>query len=238
MKKRSTSQINFDNATDAEQARELETLSTASLSGALGLPVISSRDWQREREKRLHQICSRIKARLANGQSLNKACRVFSRRWSGKPFKSDPSRRYALNVSSVYRHYRAWLRAGELPSAFRLKFFPTSRRIPATVLVRFVELCAKQEFPSFRAAHQAFCRRGGNSGPGRCNGHRLKLGYHSLYWNLPKSCFAEFKHCWKTIRQAQRKIAELRFGLIAEIRARVPDRPPRRRVKREVDFQI
>ena len=203
-----------------------------------GLPGISCSAWQRERAKRLHRICKRIKARVAAGQSINKACRAFSRKWSGKPLRSDPARHYALNVSSLYRHFKKWRLMGESPACFTLNYFPTNRRIPASVLVRFVEFCTKQEFNSFRAAWLGFCRRGRNAGPDRANGKKLKLGYHSLYWNLPKGCFAAFKRCWKSIRQSQRQIQVLRIKYTAEIRAHVPDRLPRRRVKKEIDFQI
>ena len=236
MKQPSTRQSDFGK--DAEQAREPQTLSPARLAGGLGLRDISSRKWQQERERRLHRICSFIKVRLAKGQSLNKACKVFSRRWCGKSFKSDPTRHYAFKVSSVYRHYRAWLGAGEVPAAFRLRYFPTNRRIPAPALVRFIESCANREWLSFRAAWEAFCRLGGNHGPGRVKGRRLKLGYDSLRRNLPKGCFAKFKRCWKAIRQARQEIAELRLRLISEIRERVPDPLPRHRVNRQLDWQI
>ena len=127
---------------------------------------------------------------------------------------------------------------GESPSVFRLNYVANNQRIPATILVRFVELCAKQEFNSFREAWETFCRRGGNAGPGRVNGKKLKLGYHALHWNLPTGCFAEFKRRWKTIRKAQRQIGMLRINYTAEIRAHVPDHLPRRRTKRGLDFQI
>lgn len=223
----------------AVQARDARNSSPADRPGrATGLPGISSTRWQRERAKRLHRICKRIKARVAAGQSLHEAIRTFSRRWNGKALKCDPSRRYALSVARLYQHYRRWRLMGESPACFTLNYFPTNRRIPASVLVRFVEFCTKQEFNSFRAAWSAFCRRGRNAGPGRVNGKKLKLGYHSLYWNLPKGCFAAFKRCWKSIRQSQRQIQVLRIKYTAEIRAHVPDRLPRRRVKQQPDWQI
>ncbi|HEV2454660.1 MAG TPA: hypothetical protein VGY98_10380, partial [Verrucomicrobiae bacterium] len=101
-----------------------------------------------------------------------------------------------------------------------------------------VELCANQDFASFTAAWKHFCSRRGNFGPDHVNGRRLSLSRYSLERHLPPGCFAEFKRLWKTIRQAQRQIQLLRFNCTAEIRAHVPDRLPRQRVKRETDFQI
>jgi hypothetical protein len=222
--------------TDAEQARDL---APAHPSGGFDAPGLSSTSgWQRERALTLHRVCQRIQVRVEKGQSLNKACRFFSNRWNGKCFRSAPMRSYALNVSSVYRHFRRWRLGGEVPSALLLRFRPATRRIPAPVLVRFIELCAKLEFASFRAAWETFCRRRGNAGPGRVNGRKLKLGFHALYWNCPKGSFAEFKRCWKIIRQAQLQIQVLRIKYTTEIRASVPDRLPRRRSKKELTFEI
>lgn len=189
--------------------------------------------WQIEREQTLHRICQHIKARIARGQSRFKAVKIFSRRRNGRPLKSDPARKCAISGGTLSRHYRTWLRAGETPSAFRLRFFPNARRIPAPVLVRFVNFIADRDFPSLRAAWETFCKRGGNYGPGRVRGRRLNLGYHSLRWNLPRGCFRELKRCRTVLRQTQQEIAVLRERTIADIRARVPDRLPRR-----IDFQI
>lgn len=181
--------------------------------------------WQIERSTRLHRVCLFIKSRTAKGQSISKAVRTFSRRWNGKPLNADASRHYALSEKTLYRLYLKWRRGGETASALKLNYASARRRIPALVLVRFIELCAAREFPSFRAAWKAFYQRWGKRAP----------GYHSLRWNLPKGCFAQFKSCWKSIRQAQDRIQFLRFQYTAEIRARVPDRLPRRRGP---DFQI
>ena len=232
MKKPST-QSNFEQtATDAEPARSPQFGSEPGPSGGSDLASISTSPWQRERALTLHRICQRIQARIAKGQSRSKAIRTFSRRWNGKPFKVNSARRYALSAGRLYQHYRKWRLTGENPSAFRLHYFPSNRRIPAPVLVRFVELCASREFPSLRAAWQMFCRRG----PG--NVRNPKLGYHSLRWNLPRAGFAALKGQWKTLRQAERQIQMLRLEYTAKIRASVPERLPRRRTKREADFQI
>ena len=188
--------------------------------------------WQHERAARLHFICQLIKQRVAKGHALLKAIRIFSRRWNHKSFRSDPRHRFALSVSTLYRHWRSWRLAGEVRSAFRLNYF-SRRYIPAPVLVRFVELCARQKFPSLGAACRAFCRRRGNHGPGR-----VKLGYAALCWNLPRGSFAELKRQQKAVSQARRQIEILRLKFTAAIRARVPDRLPRQRMKPEGDFQI
>jgi hypothetical protein len=236
--KRSNSQFSFGKATTDSERSRVVAVSAPSRSGAFGLGHNLQSAWLRERALRLHIICGLIQERVSAGQSLNKACQVFSKRWTSKHFHCDPTRRYALSRASMYRHYRAWLRGGETPSAFQLKYFSTNRRIPARVLVRFIELCAKLEFASFRSAWETFCRRGGNAGPGRVKGRRLKLSYHALYRNCPKSCFTTFKKLWQIIQRAHQQIQMARLKYTAEIRAHVPDRLPSRRAKREIDFQI
>jgi hypothetical protein len=192
------------------------------------MDLVQKSQWQSERAARLHRICQLIQKRVAKGQPLLRAIRTFSRRWNGLPFRTDPSHRYALNVSTLYRHWRKWRLFGETPAAFRLHYFSAARRIPAPVLVRFVDLVSKQEFPSLRAGWRALCG----------NGQKPKLGYHSLYWNLPRGSFSEFKRCWKVIRNARLQIGMLRVKYTAEIRARVPDRLPRRRAVAERAFDI
>jgi hypothetical protein len=184
--------------------------------------------WKSERAARLHRICQLIQVRVAKGQPLCRVIKIFSRRWHHKSFRTDPSHRYALSISTLDRYYRKWRLFGENPAAFQLNYSSTARRIPAPVLVRFVELVSKQEFPSFRAAWRAFCG----------NGQKPKLGYHSLYWNLPRGSFSEFKRCWKVIRKARLQIGMLRIKYTAEIRAHVPDHLPRRRVGAEGNFEI
>lgn len=189
--------------------------------------------WQIERAKILHRICRRIQSRKTAGNSIRKTVKRISRHWNGKPLKCDPARRLALAPATLYYLYRTWRLCGETPNALFLKYGPGNRRLPARVVIRFVNFCADRDFPSFKAAWLAFCQRGGNAGPGRVNGKALSLGYDALAWNLPKGCFRVFKGCWKAIRDAEKEISRHRLTCIAQIMARIPAR-----VQRPINFEI
>lgn len=118
MNKPSKKQTDF--GMDSEPARKpVPFTQDPGRPGGFDLGSISQ--WQRERAMRLHRICQFIQARVVKGQSLNKACQRFSKRWNGKSLRSDPTRRYALNVSSLHRHFRRWELGGEMAAVFRLR---------------------------------------------------------------------------------------------------------------------
>jgi hypothetical protein len=178
--------------------------------------------WQIERAKIFQRFCRQIQSQKAIGNSINKTAKRISRRWNGKPLKGHPSRRLAVSPATLFKYYRVWWLSGESFDSLFLKFVPSNRRLPAAVVIRFVNLCANRDFPSFKAAYLAFCQRGGNSGPGRVNGKRLVFGFDALKWSLPRGFWSEIKRHWQAIRLAEREIARLRLSATAHILAHVP----------------
>jgi hypothetical protein len=168
---------------------------------------------------------------LAQGRGLIKSARRVARRYHGRSLKCDPDRRIALKPGTLLRIYHRWKRGGGIPAALYLGYVAGRRYIDGALLVRFINFAASHAWPSFKAAHKAFCERGGNHGPGRMSGRKLDLKYDALRWNLPRGCFAQLQREYKAIGRARRKIASLRAGFIAEIGRRVPARLPRRQPK-------
>lgn len=189
--------------------------------------------WQIARAKIFLRFCRQIQSRKTLGDSINTTAKRICRRWNGKTLKCDPSRRLSVSPATLFKHYRAWRLSGENFDSLFLKYVASNRRLPAAVVVRFVNFCADRDFPSFKAAWLAFCRRGGNAGPGRVNGKPLALGYDALAWNLPKGFWIGIKRNWETIRQAEREIALLRIETIAEVIRRMPAK-----VRKNPTFEI
>lgn len=188
------------------------------------------KDWQSERAILLHRACQSIKAAVQRGGQISKAISKTAARLDGKAFQSDPSRKLRLKASTLFQKFRTWRLCGQSKDAFKLNYFPTSRRIPASVLIRFVNFAAASEFQSCKAAWRAFCQRRGNAGPGK-----VQLGYDALMWNLPRGFWRKVKAAHQTKRQAEQTINMTRLAAIVEIQRRVPDKLPRRK---PADFQI
>jgi hypothetical protein len=106
------------------------------------------------------------------------------------------------------------------------------------LLIRFLEFCASKRLRSLKAAWQEFSARPGVFARGRRAARPPQITYGVLRYHLNACRFYEFQAQLKTIESAQMVLAALRVQSVAEIRARLPDRAPRRRVKRENDFQI
>jgi hypothetical protein len=191
--------------------------------------------WQTERSENLHRICKRVQARIGRGEKMKRAIRLFSRRWNGKPLKTDPARTFALSPGTLDRLYRAWRLGGETVDAFKLNYYPGRRGVSAAVLIRFVNFAASHPFPSFRAAWEAFCKRGRAAGPGRVRQEPLKLGLDALWWNLPRGFWRDLKRSHRALAAAEFEKHQLRLKTIAEIEAKSPARLPR---QKPGDFRI
>jgi len=194
--------------------------------------------WQAERAALLHRACKSVQARINRGQKISKAIRCVAKRLKLRQFRSDPKRRLALTEKTLRRHFKTWQRGGEVPAAFKLNYHSRRPSVPATLLVRFAEFCACQKLASLKSAWNKFCQRGGSFGRGRHAGKPLKVSYGQLRYNFPAADFYLLQGELKAIQALQTKLAQLRLEIVADIRRRLPDRPPRRRVKRETDFQI
>jgi len=194
--------------------------------------------WQAERAALLHRACNSIQMRINHGERNRKAFRRVAKYLTGRAFKCDPNRRLVLAESTLRSHFRKWKRGGEVPAAFKLNYYVRRPSIPAPVFVRFAEFCASQPLPSVKAAWEKFCRRGGSFGRGQHAGKRLKISYNQLRYNFPAADFYLMQTEIRARAESEIKQAQLLSKIIAEIRERLPDRPLRRRVKRETDFQI
>ncbi len=195
-----------------------------------------SDDWQIERAAILHRACQGIRAAVSSGKGIQRKICQVSRRLNGRPFKCDPSRRLFLSATTMRRVWDAWRRGGEVPAARRLQYRVRRPRISAALLIRFANFCSGVPLPSVKDAWQRFAARGGNFGRGRHAGNRLKITYGQICYHFPASVFYRMQYHLKTIRAEQSALGQLRMNTIADIRNRVPDRPPR--VKRGNTFDI
>lgn len=235
--KPSKSQKTFDK--EAEQARDAHlALSPAHHSGGFDAPDHSQNDWQHQREQILHRACQGVQTRIEHGEKPRKAFRRVSRNCDGRRYKCDPKRRLALAESTLRAHYRKWRKSGEVPAAFRLHYRPRRLVFTAPVLIRFLNFIVENPQRSRRQAWRKFARLGGNFGSGRRAGKPLKISVSQLCYNFPASWFSQIRTEQKVIGLAQKNIVAIRLTCIAKIRERFPDRPPRRRVKREITFEI
>jgi hypothetical protein len=194
--------------------------------------------WQAERANKLHRACNSVQTRLNHGERKRKAFRRVAKYHNGRAFKCNPKRHLSLSEQTLRRAFAKWKRGGEVPSAFRFRYQPRRPTIPAPVLVRFAGFCASIPMPSVRAAWQKFSARGGAFGRGQHASKPLKISYGQLCYHFPATDFYLMQGELKAIQAAQMKLAQLRFKAIADIRRRLPDRSPRRRVKKELNFQI
>lgn len=101
---------------------------------ALRAAKISKGGWQTERENLLLRLCRHMDARVKRGQPVAKAARKFSRKWNGRFYKSDSSRKIQMSASSLAAHYSRW-QVKEDPETFRLHYQgPTVKKIPSAFL--------------------------------------------------------------------------------------------------------
>ncbi len=194
--------------------------------------------WQTERSKKLQRHCLRIKSAVANGKPTQQTIRRVARSLNGSAYRCEPSRRLALSAKTLRRAWDKWKLGGEVPAAFKLNFNPHRRFIPAPVLVRFAEFCASHRQRSLSAAWRNFSARGGSHGRGRHARPPLKISFYLVSQYFPAAVFYQMQAELKAIAAAQIHLGQLKLKAIADIRARLPDRPPRQRLKRGNTFEI
>ncbi len=194
--------------------------------------------WQIERANKLHRACVSVQARLAHGERKRKAFRRVARYHNGRSFKCDPKRHLHFSEQTLRRAFARWKRGGEVAAAFRIHYQPRRPSITAPVLVRFAGFCASIPMPSMKSAWNKFSARGGSFGRGQHASKPLKISYGQLCYHFPTADFYLMQNELKAISAAQTKLAQLRFKVIADMRRRLPERPPRRREKKELEFHI
>jgi hypothetical protein len=136
------------------------------------------------------------------------------------------------------RLFRAWRRGGEVSSVFELKYTPRRSGFTSPLLLRFLRFLVEHPQPTFRAAWQKFSSRGGQYGPGRRRGKPLKISYYKIKYALGPWLFYEIREEQRALRAAAESLLQVRLLAEANIRARYPERPARRRPARGPDFQI
>jgi hypothetical protein len=194
--------------------------------------------WQIERAKKLHRACVSVQTRLAHGERKRKAFRRVAKYHNGRAFKCDPKRRLSLSEQTLRRTFARWKLDGEVLSAFWIQYKHRPSALTAPVLIRFIEFSARQQFPSMKSAWEKFSTRGGNFGCGRRSYKPVKFSYGMARYYFPAAKFSKLQEQLEKIDQAQNTLAWLRLEFQAEIITLLPERAPRRRVKKESDFQI
>ena len=188
--------------------------------------------WQAERANKLHRACHRIQNAIAGGEKITRVLRRVSRSYHRRALKSDPARRLQLTPPTLRRHFKSWNRNGQTPAALILKYRARPPYIPRPLLIRFEEFCASNRLPSVKVAWQKFSARKQNARQGQ------GISYGQVCYSFSAADFYLMQKQLKVIEAAQTKLDQLRFKAIADIVDRLPERPPRRRGKRELGFQI
>src|ERR1039458_8584455 len=194
--------------------------------------------WHRELANKLQSACKSVQTRISRGERKQKAFRRVAKYHDGRSFKGDPKRHLSLSEGTLRHLFAKWKRGGEVPSAFRFRYQPRRSAITAPVLIRFIDYSARQQFPSMKSAWQKFSTRGGNYGCGRRSNKPLKITYGMARYFFPAAKYSQLQEQLEKIDQAQDTLAGRRLDFQAEIITLLSARPPRRRVKKESDFQI
>lgn len=194
--------------------------------------------WQREREQLLKRVCLSVQKRIENGMGFLRAVQAAAKLFQGRQFKSDPSRKLRLSKKTLIRIFYAW-DGGMMPAAFRLKYVYGRQSVfTSQMLTRFIQFIIDRPQPSLAVAWRKFSELGGNWGPGRRGGKPLRPSYFQIRWALPTSLFYQIRAEQKAIAAARATLEKLQTEADATVRAKYPERPPRKRMRRQPDFQI
>jgi len=138
-----------------------------------GAPLFSSiPPWQRERARRVQDICRRLDARVQRGEKLSPVTRRFARRWLGKTYASDPGRPVRFSAARIRSLYYQWRASDRSAAAILLHYKQPNRKLPADLVLAFVRVCLSDEsIRSLAAGHAKL-----NQPPGSAS---------SLYHALP-----------------------------------------------------
>jgi hypothetical protein len=200
--------------------------------------ILNSPPWQRERAAILQRACRSLKGRHDRGETLERAGKVVAGRYDGKHFKCDPARNLRLNHKTLRRVFRVWIRRGESRDIFQLNFIHGRQSVfTSPILTRFVQFIIDRPQPSLAVAWKKFRERGGSFGAGRRGGKPLKPTYYQIRWALPTSLFYQIRAEQNAIATAQSRLEKIQTEADTAIRAKYPERP-RKRVRRQPDFQI
>jgi hypothetical protein len=201
--------------------------------------------WQREHQQTVLRICILIAARLQKGESISRCVRRYSKRWNGKPFECDPSRKFQLSQETIRRAFWKWRRGGEVASAVALQYQPAiASKVTAPVLRSFITALF---LPSVRSCVEAFRllearrRRAGHL-PGTGRGRRAKaksldgVCYSTLLRHLPTGLARRIRSARRAAAEAERALSQLRFAIESQALATLP--PKRKRPTKPISFEI
>jgi hypothetical protein len=164
-------------------------------SGIKALPA-----WQREREAILQRLCIWIESKVSQGKKVRPLARQAARRWHGKAFRCDPSRKLTLSANRLVAIYYKWQRSGRNPRALALEYAPANRRpVTSKEQGRFLKQASAPGIFTFAAAWKSMER----TAP-------APFTLNHLCQSLPKSVRRELRRLFHA-RRNQRGI-ETRFG--------------------------
>ena len=125
---------------------------------------------QHERASILQNICSWIYRRELARKPLRAAFREFSRRWDGRPYRTDPRARLRLSATRLRHLYYEWRAAGQRPSTF-LDLSPLKiRGMTRPFALALLRAAERRDIPNLKSAYDAVLRRrtkGGRFSPAR-----------------------------------------------------------------------
>ena len=187
--------------------------------------------WQRERAKKIHRACLCIQNAVARGEKISRYIRRTSRRYNGRKLKSYPLHQLMLCPGTLRRWWDIWKRNGRVPAALYLKFRARPPYVPRPLLMRFVEFCASNRLPSVKAAWRKFSALNRNHAA-------REISYSMVCYHFSADVFYLMQKLLKLTETAQTTLDQVKLAAVTNIAARLPERPPRRRARRETDFQI
>jgi hypothetical protein len=81
--------------------------------------------------------------------------RDYVKRWNGKPYKTDPRKRWKLSYPTLTRLFYGWLRAGKSDRVFELGYRGCSFPVPPALVERLIEICGEPGIDSIKKAIDA-----------------------------------------------------------------------------------
>ena len=197
---------------------------------AASLPKVAVAVRQREHANRLHSLFQRVELATQQGRTFAASVRSFVTRWRGKPYRTDPTRKTHFTLITLRRLHRQWQRGGCVASALLPRYRSTGPAVPLWVYLKFLKLVSRVDFPTMRAAHAEFCRRGGWFGSGRPPSKPgVPLSYGQLLYYFPARLFLSLQDSRRALATAHQQFADSQLGADALLRANVPARAQRKR---------
>jgi hypothetical protein len=112
-----------------------------------------------EREAILQRLCIWIETKVSQGKKVRPLARLAARRWNGKAFRCDPSRKLTLSANRLVALYYKWQQAGRTSQALARGYAPANRRpVTSKEQGRFLKHASAPGTLTFAAAWQSMQR--------------------------------------------------------------------------------